>query len=56
MSNPLPTPFFDVRMRGFPTRTDVDVTVALIRQRVVPLGPESVELDARTGHLMPPEG
>ena len=52
MSNPLPTPFFDVRMRGFPTRTDVDVTVALIRQRVVPLGPESVELDAAVGRAL----
>ena len=44
MSNPSPTPFFDVRMRGFPTRTEVDDVVALIRSRVSALGPEAVAL------------
>ena len=52
MSNPSPTPFFDVRMRGFPTRTDVDDAVALIRQRVGSLPPESVELDLALGRVL----
>ena len=49
---PFADPFFDVRMRGFPTRTDVDDAVALIRQRVRPLGPEAVELDAAAGRVL----
>ena len=52
MSNPSPTPFFDVRMRGFPTRTDVDDAVALVRERVRPLGPELVDLDAAAGRVL----
>jgi len=52
MSNPSPTPFFDVRMRGFPTRTDVDDAVALVRQRVRLLGPEIVDLDAAAGRVL----
>src|SRR4051794_9681259 len=52
MSNPSPTPFFDVRMRGFPTRTDVDDAVALVRERVRPLGPEIVELDTAAGRVL----
>jgi molybdopterin molybdotransferase len=46
MSNPSPTPFFDVRTRGFSTRTDVDDAVALICARVSELGFEPVELEA----------
>jgi molybdopterin molybdotransferase len=47
MSSPSPTvPFFDVRLRGFPTRTPVDAVTALIRSRVRPLTPEAVSLDA----------
>jgi molybdopterin molybdotransferase len=52
MTNPSPGPFFDVRMRGFPTRTEVDDAVVLIRQRVGPLGPETVELDAAAGRVL----
>jgi len=49
MTNSSPNPFFDVRMRGFPTRTEVDDAVTLIRTRVAPLGPETIELDAAAG-------
>src|SRR5207249_300516 len=43
MSNPsTSSPFFDVRMRGFPARSDVAEAVALIRQRVSRLAPETV--------------
>jgi molybdopterin molybdotransferase len=52
MSNPSPTPFFDVRMRGFPTRTEVDDAVALIRGRVKALGPEPVELEDAAGRVL----
>src|SRR3954447_15697253 len=52
MSNHSPTPFFDVRMRGFPTRTDVDDAVALIRERVSSLGPEAVDPDAAAGRVL----
>jgi len=52
MPNPSPNPFFDVRMRGFPARTEVAVAVELIRKRVGPLGPEAVELDAAAGHVL----
>src|SRR5215207_8888425 len=52
MSNPSPTPFFDDRMRGFPTRTEVADAVELIRGRVSALGPEPVELDAAAGRVL----
>ncbi|HKB03596.1 MAG TPA: gephyrin-like molybdotransferase Glp [Gemmataceae bacterium] len=46
------SPFFDVRMRGFPARTDVDEAVALIRKRVSSLGPESVPVDGAAGRVL----
>ncbi|HKA06530.1 MAG TPA: gephyrin-like molybdotransferase Glp [Gemmataceae bacterium] len=52
MSNPSATPFFDVRMRGFPTRTAVDDVVALIRARVAALGPEHAALDEAAGRVL----
>lgn len=52
MNNPSPTPFFDVRMRGFPTRTDVEDARTLIRQRVRSLGTELIELDAAAGRVL----
>jgi molybdopterin molybdotransferase len=53
MSNPSPTPsFFDVRMRGFPGRTDVDAAVALIRERVSKLSPEAASLDMAAGRVL----
>jgi molybdopterin molybdotransferase len=52
MSTPSPNPFFDVRMRGFPTRTDVDDVVALIRARVSALGPEPVGLCDAVGRVL----
>jgi molybdopterin molybdotransferase len=54
MSNPSATPFFDVRMRGFPTRTAVADVVALIRARVTALGSEQVALDDATGRVLAP--
>ena len=52
MSNPSPTPFFDVRMRGFPTRAEVADAVDLVRRRVSTLGPEPAELDAAAGRVL----
>ncbi|HJZ92145.1 MAG TPA: molybdopterin molybdotransferase MoeA, partial [Gemmataceae bacterium] len=52
MSTPSPNPFFDVRMRGFPTRTDVDDVVALIRTRVSVLGSEPVDLGDAVGRVL----
>jgi molybdopterin molybdotransferase len=52
MTNSSPNPFFDVRMRGFPTRTEVADAIELIRTRVAPLGPETVELDAAAGRVL----
>ena len=52
MSNLSPTPFFDVRMRGFPTRTEVAAAVDLVRNRVSALGPEPVDLDAAAGRVL----
>jgi molybdopterin molybdotransferase len=52
MSTPSPNPFFDVRMRGFPTRTDVDDVVALIRGRVSKLGGEEVRLHDAAGRVL----
>jgi molybdopterin molybdotransferase len=45
-------PFFDVRLRGFATRTDVNDVVALIRERVVALKPESVGLENAAGRVL----
>lgn len=53
MDNPSPTPpFFDVRMRGFPTRTAVDDVVAIIRKRVNALPVESVSIDHAAGRVL----
>src|SRR5262245_51848994 len=52
MSNLSATPFFDVRMRGFPTRTAVDDVVALIRARVTALGTVQVALDDAAGRVL----
>src|SRR5689334_16906102 len=52
MTNPSPNPFFDVRMRGFPTRTEVADAVELVRKRTGALGPETIELDAATGRVL----
>jgi molybdopterin molybdotransferase len=52
MSNPSPAPFFDVRMRGFPTRTAVDDVVTLIRRRVTALTSEAVTLADAAGRVL----
>lgn len=53
MSNPSPTPpFFDVRMRGFPARTDVADAVALIHRRVSGLGAEAVNPADAAGRVL----
>src|SRR4051812_39505736 len=52
MSTSSPTPFFDVRMRGFQTRTDVDDAVELIRRRCTALGTETVDLEAAAGRIL----
>lgn len=52
MSNSSPTPFFDVRMRGFPTRTEMADAVDLIRRRILTLGPEMTDLDAAVGRVL----
>jgi molybdopterin molybdotransferase len=45
-------PFFDVRLRGFAARTDVDDVVALIRSRVAALGSQTVALDDAAGRVL----
>ena len=45
-------PFFDVRLRGFAMRTDVDDVVALIRSRVSAHGHETVALDDAAGRVL----
>ncbi len=53
MANPSPTrPFFDVRQRGFPTRTPVDEVLALIRDRTSALPSESVEVASAIGRVL----
>src|SRR5262249_48953193 len=47
-----PTPFFDVRMRGFGDRTDVDDAVALIRSRCHALSSETVKIDVAAGRVL----
>ncbi|HKB04917.1 MAG TPA: gephyrin-like molybdotransferase Glp, partial [Gemmataceae bacterium] len=55
MSTPSANPFFDVRMRGFPTRTDVDDVVGLIRERVYRLAGEEVRLHDAAGRVLTAE-
>ena len=45
-------PFFDVRLRGFAKRTDVDDVVALIRSRVSANGHETIALDDAAGRVL----
>jgi molybdopterin molybdotransferase len=45
-------PVHDVRMRGFRDRTDVDVVLAIILQRLQPLPAESLELRAAAGRVL----
>lgn len=45
-------PFFDVRMRGFPTRTAVNDVVGLIRKRVKPLPSEQVRVEDAVGRVL----
>lgn len=53
MGGPSPNPpFFDVRMRGFPTRTTVDDVVALIRNRVQALPSERVNLEEAAARVL----
>ena len=49
---PPTVPFFDVRMRGFPTRADVDTVVNRLRAALVPLGPETVALDEAAARVL----
>ena len=42
----------DVRMRGFQQRTDVTRVLALLDERVAPLGPEAVELTHAAGPVL----
>src|SRR2546428_661234 len=46
------TPTADVRMRGFPSRVDVEYVIRLVRELARPLGPESVPLDAAAGRAL----
>jgi molybdopterin molybdotransferase len=53
MDNASPAPaFFDVRMRGFPTRTAVDDVVGLIRKRVKSLPAEPVGIEDAVGRVL----
>jgi hypothetical protein len=52
MINSSPSPFFDVRMRGFPTRTEAHDAVELIQKRVGLLGTETVELESAPGRVL----
>ena len=52
MSTPPANPFFDVRMRGFPTRTDVDAVVELIRSRTAALSSDQVGLTEAAGRVL----
>jgi molybdopterin molybdotransferase len=46
------TPFFDVRMRGFRDRADVEDVVALLGDRLSPLAAESVDLHEAAGRVL----
>lgn len=53
MENASPAPpFFDVRMRGFPTRTAVNDVVGMIRKRVKSLPPERVGIENAAGRVL----
>src|SRR5262245_40987852 len=45
-------PFFDVRMRGFRDRADVEVVLALLDSRTTALSGEVVELHAAAGRVL----
>src|SRR5207247_7898208 len=47
-----PAPRADVRMRGFPSRMDVDEAVRLVRELVRPLDSEPVGLDDVVGRVL----
>lgn len=49
---PQPPPFFDVRMRGFASRTPVADVAALLRDRARPLGPEAVSAFDAAGRVL----
>jgi molybdopterin molybdotransferase len=51
MSSSLP-PSGDIRMRGFPSRTEVEAVVTLLQQRVAPLQTETVELPEAAGRVL----
>jgi molybdopterin molybdotransferase len=51
MSSSLP-PLTDIRMRGFPARTEVDAVVALLQQRITSLDAEAVELTEAAGRVL----
>src|SRR5437667_6464730 len=46
------TPFFDVRMRGFRDRTEVEDVLRLLDARVAPLRGESVPLAEAAGRVL----
>ena len=46
------SPHVDVRMRGFPGRTDVDQVTRLVRELARPLDAERVPLDAAAGRVL----
>jgi molybdopterin molybdotransferase len=54
MAEPRPpsSPVHDVRMRGFRDRTDVDVVLALLAERVQPLPAEPVSLAGAAGRVL----
>jgi molybdopterin molybdotransferase len=47
-----PAPFFDVRMRGFRDRSEVEDGVALLASRLHALGPEAVSLHEAAGRVL----
>ncbi|MCI0703151.1 MAG: molybdopterin molybdotransferase MoeA, partial [Planctomycetia bacterium] len=52
MSNEQSSPFFDVRMRGFRDRAEVDAVLALLDSRTVPLAGETVSLRESAGRVL----
>jgi molybdopterin molybdotransferase len=47
-----PSPFFDVRMRGFRARTEVHDVVALLADRLSPLPAEAIDLPEAAGRVL----
>jgi molybdopterin molybdotransferase len=47
-----PPSLTDIRMRGFPTRTEVHAVVALLQQRVTPLATETSGLSEAAGRVL----